>query len=122
MKINKTVAKLSAYAVLFLCIFCTAALAVPVIPNKAVAKGTVVEYYVTSSGPSNARGRALCEIVLSVESVEDVADNPNFLKEKKSGYYDGQGRNSRPNFSERKLRQQGNTVVTNTGAASGSMR
>lgn len=57
--------------------------AVPVIPNVAILRGTVMEYCLTSSILSGiSPEQVLYKVVISVEEVEDVKGYPNFLKGK----------------------------------------
>jgi hypothetical protein len=72
------------FTVILLCILSTELHAVPAAPNASVAKGTVIEYSITSSpGRSHELpGPALYKIVVSVEAVEDVPGEINFLKER----------------------------------------
>ena len=56
---------------------------VPVIPNKAVLRGTVMEYCLTSSSFLHIKPeQVIYRLVISVEEVEDVKGYPNFLKGK----------------------------------------
>jgi hypothetical protein len=67
----------------FICIASVKAIAVTAVPNEAVAKGTVIEYCISSAGRPEARlGSGLYRIVVKVETVEDRGDAPNFLKGK----------------------------------------
>lgn len=72
--------------ILFLVIFLAfnvLANSVPVIPNKAVLRGTVMEYCVTSSSLSGiSPEQVLYKLVISVDEVTDVEGYPNFLKGK----------------------------------------
>ncbi len=57
--------------------------AVPVIPNEAILRGTVMEYCLTLSTLSGiSPEQVLYRVVISVEEVEDVKGYPNFLKGK----------------------------------------
>ena len=57
--------------------------AVPVIPNKAALKGTVVEYcLISSSLVGISPDQVLLKLVIYVEEVQDVKDYPNFLRGK----------------------------------------
>jgi hypothetical protein len=67
----------------FTCLASSEAIAVPAVPNEAAAKGTVIEYCISSTGRSDARpGPGLYKIIVKVEAVEDSGDAPNFLKGK----------------------------------------
>ena len=66
------------------CLVSVIANAVPAVPNEAAAKGTVVEYCVSSRKGISAPGPGpgLYRIVVKVVTVEDRGDAPNFLKGK----------------------------------------
>lgn len=72
--------------ILFLVIFLAfnvLANSVPVIPNEAVLRGTVMEYCVTLSSLSGiSPEQVLYKLVISVDEVKDVEGYPNFLKGK----------------------------------------
>jgi hypothetical protein len=64
-------------------VFNVAAGAVPVIPNEAVFQGVVKEYCLTQSGLSGiSPEQILYKLVISVSTVEDVKNSPNFLRGK----------------------------------------
>lgn len=57
--------------------------AVPVIPNEAILRGTVMEYCLTSSTLSGiSPEQVLYKLLISVEETEDVERYPNLLKGK----------------------------------------
>lgn len=57
--------------------------AVPVIPNEALLRGTVVEYCVTSSSLSGmSPEQVFYRVLISVEEAGDVKGYPNFLRGK----------------------------------------
>lgn len=64
-------------------IFNAAAGAVPVIPNEAVLQGVVEEYCLTQAGLLGiSPEQILYKLAISVRTVEDVNDYPNFLRGK----------------------------------------
>lgn len=69
--------------IVFISLASSTAIAVTAVPNEAVAKGTVIEYAISSAGRSGDRpGPGLYKIVVKVEAVEDSGDAPNFLRGK----------------------------------------
>lgn len=73
------------FIVIALILFCKSlADAVPVIPNEAILRGTVMEYCLTSSTLSGiSPEQVLYKLLISVEETEDVERYPNLLKGKK---------------------------------------